>query len=104
MSEKLTLEQIENWRKALVTTLGPYANIMSDEQVEDYKNRVQAVIDDGYAILEVSKQDTMLYLYGLDKDAFRCSCKCNVFRKVICSDEKLRYRCNACGDIYLAEK
>ena len=104
MTEKLTPEQIENWRKVLMGMFGAYALIMSDEQVQDYKDRMQANIEEEYAIIEVLETDTMLFLNGRDKDAFRCPCKCNVFRKVICSDDKLRYRCNACGDIYLAEK
>jgi hypothetical protein len=104
MSEKLTPEQIENWRKVLLIMFGPYATLMSDEQIENYKDRMQAAVDEEYAIIKVMENDTMLFLNGKDKPAFRCSCKCNVFRKVICSDDKLRYRCNACGDIYLAEK
>ena len=103
-NEKLTSEQIENWRTVLTGMFGAYALIMSDEQVQDYKDRMQAQITEEYAIMEILKTDTMLYLDGKDKDAFRCDCKCNVFRKVICSDNKLRYRCNACETIYLAEK
>ena len=103
--KKLTPEQIENWRKVLVGIFGAYALIMSDEQVQDYKDKMQASLEnEDYVILEILKQDTMLFLDGKDKDAFRCDCKCNVFRKVICSDNKLRYCCNACETIYLAEK
>jgi hypothetical protein len=102
--EKLTPEQIENWRKVLTGMFGPYATLMSDEQVQNYKDKMQAAVNEEYVIIEVVETDTMLFLNGKDKSAFRCSCKCNVFRKVICSDDKLRYRCNACGDIYLAEK
>lgn len=104
MTKKLTSEQIENWRKALVITFGPYAMIMSDEQIQNYHDRMQASIDEEYAIIEVLEKDTMLFLNGKDKLAFRCDCKCNVFRKVVCSDNKLRYKCNGCGEIYLAEK
>ena len=104
LTEKLTPEQVENWRKVLTGMFGPYATLMSDEQVESYRNRMQANIEEEYAIIEILEKDTMLYLDGTDKSAFRCSCKANVFRRVICSDNKLRYRCNGCGDIYLAEK
>lgn len=103
-NEKLTPEQIENWRKVLTGMFGSYALLMSAEQIQNYKDRMQASVDEEYAIIEVIEKDTMLFLNGKDKDAFRCDCKCNVFRKVICSDDKLRYRCNACETIYLAEK
>jgi len=104
MSEKLTSEQIENWRKVLVGVFGPYAMVMSNEQIQDYRDRMQGAVDEDYAIIEILERDTMLFLNGKDKPAFRCDCKCNVFRKVICSDNKLRYKCNACETIYLAEK
>lgn len=104
MTEKLTGEQIQNWRKVLTGMFGPYALIMSDEQIQSYRDRMQATVDEDYAIIEVIEKDTMLFLNGKDKDAFRCDCNCNVFRKVICSDGKLRYKCNGCETIYIAEK
>jgi len=42
--EKLTPEQIENYRKVLVGILGPYALIMSDEQVQQFRDRLQKTI------------------------------------------------------------
>ena len=43
--EKMTKEQIENFRKVLVLTLGAYALIMPDEQVIAIRNRMQSQID-----------------------------------------------------------
>jgi hypothetical protein len=61
-------------------------------------------MDKEYTILEIVEKDILLMLNGKNKAAFRCTCGCNVFRKVVASDNQLRYRCNGCGDIYLAEK
>ena len=38
---ELSPTQIENWRKALYTTLGPYALIMPAEQVQAMRNKMQ---------------------------------------------------------------
>lgn len=43
MNDKLTPEQIENWRKILCISLGAYALIMSPEQIQQYKDRLQAL-------------------------------------------------------------
>lgn len=40
--EKLTEEQIKNWRKALIHTLGPYALLMPDEQIQVLFERMQS--------------------------------------------------------------
>lgn len=39
--EKLTEEQIGHWRKALIHTLGPYALLMPDEQIQLLFERMQ---------------------------------------------------------------
>lgn len=41
--KKLTPEQIANWRKVLSITLGPYALIMSPEQIQAHRDRMQAM-------------------------------------------------------------
>ena len=45
MKEKLTPEQLKNWRKVLTTMVGPYALIMPDEEIEAIRNRIQARIE-----------------------------------------------------------
>jgi hypothetical protein len=45
MTEKLTPEQIENWRKVLRYTFGPYAMIMSDEEIQRHRDMEQSRID-----------------------------------------------------------
>ena len=37
--------QLENFRHALVGILGPYAWLMTDDQVREYRARVQEKID-----------------------------------------------------------
>jgi len=44
-AKRLTPEQIENWRKILVGMIGPYALLMSDEEIEILRNKMQARID-----------------------------------------------------------
>ena len=44
--EKLTPEQIENWRKVLVGLIGAYALLMSVEEIEKFRDRLQQKIDD----------------------------------------------------------
>lgn len=41
----LTPEQIDNWRNALVTILGPYALLMSDEDVVRARNSMQSSLN-----------------------------------------------------------
>ena len=38
---KLTPEQIENWRNVLLMTLGPYAMLMTAEQIQKYRDMMQ---------------------------------------------------------------
>jgi len=45
MAEKLTDEQIKNWRKVLVAMVGPYALIMPAEDVQKYRDKMQNEID-----------------------------------------------------------
>ncbi len=42
----LTPEQIENWRKAMVTTLGAYALIMPVEQIQRLRDKMQEWCDE----------------------------------------------------------
>ena len=44
-SEKLTPEQIQSWRTAMVGLLGPYALIMSDEDVQRLRDKMQEHLD-----------------------------------------------------------
>lgn len=39
--ELLTPEQIQNWRRVMVGMLGPYALIMSDEDVQRMRDKMQ---------------------------------------------------------------
>ncbi len=45
MSDKMTEEQIENWRKILLPMFGPYALIMPEEEIILFKNRAQENIN-----------------------------------------------------------
>ena len=44
--EKLTPEQVENWRKAMVGMLGPYALIMPVEQIQAMRDKMQEWCDE----------------------------------------------------------
>ena len=44
-NEILTDEQIENWRKVLSMTLGPYALIMPKEDVQKMRDKMQEHVD-----------------------------------------------------------
>lgn len=43
----MTHKQIENFRKVLVLQLGPYALLMSDDDVVRFRDRMQAKLDIG---------------------------------------------------------
>ena len=43
--EPLTEEQIQNWRRVLTMTLGPYALIMPVEEVQKMRNMMQEEAD-----------------------------------------------------------
>lgn len=43
--KSLTAEQIENWRRMLVTQVGSAALLLTDEQVQDHRNRMQVEAD-----------------------------------------------------------
>ncbi len=45
MSVTLTPEQIKNWRNVLCTMIGPYALLMSDEQVQRIRDTMQQQVD-----------------------------------------------------------
>jgi hypothetical protein len=45
MSEILTDEQVENWRRVIVGMLGPYALIMTREQIMTIRDRLQFMAD-----------------------------------------------------------
>ncbi len=44
MSKDLTDEQVSNWRKALLPMLGAYALLMSREDIQQYRDRLQASV------------------------------------------------------------
>lgn len=44
--EKLTEEQIQNWRKAMCGMLGPYALIMPVEQIEKIREKMQSSVEE----------------------------------------------------------
>lgn len=41
----LTDEQIEYWRTVLLVRFGPYALLMTKEQIQAYRDKIQEVID-----------------------------------------------------------
>lgn len=43
--EKLTPEQIKNWRNILAGMIGPYAFIMPDDQVQKIRDKMQRDIN-----------------------------------------------------------
>jgi len=45
MAEKLTDEQIKNWRKVLAMSLGAYAFVMPKEDVQKLRDKMQNDID-----------------------------------------------------------
>ena len=44
--DKLSPEQIENWRRVLTMQIGPYALIMSAEEIQRHKNSMQRRINE----------------------------------------------------------
>ena len=44
--EPLTDQQIENWRKALMVIIGPYAQWATREEIQAYRDRMQKQIDE----------------------------------------------------------
>jgi hypothetical protein len=44
-SNLLTPVQIENWRKILLKVIGPFALIMSDDDIQIYKDKCQQQTD-----------------------------------------------------------
>jgi len=46
----LTDEQVENWRRVLCGMIGPYALLMSREQIQLYRDRMQAQVSTGQSL------------------------------------------------------
>lgn len=46
IEDKLTPEQIKNWREILVGQIGPYASIMSDEAIQAMRDMMQTRVDE----------------------------------------------------------
>ena len=46
MPDKLTAEQIENWRVVLISLLGPYALLMSDAEIQEFHDKFQEGLDE----------------------------------------------------------
>jgi hypothetical protein len=44
--DKLTDEQVENWRKILAMTFGPYAYMMPKEDVQKMRDKMQKHVDE----------------------------------------------------------
>ena len=57
---KMTPEQIDNWRKALSMTLGPYALLMPEEQIQALRNKFQNEVDEMENIDNKSTGATMI--------------------------------------------
>ena len=61
MNEKLTAKQLDNWRQVLLTMLGPYALIAPDEQIQRFRDRMQAHLSgDAARGASVSAPDAIL--------------------------------------------
>ena len=45
MNEKLTEEQIKNWREALIKMIWPYALLMPREEIQAFHDKTQRDID-----------------------------------------------------------
>lgn len=43
--EEMTETQVENWRNVLMQMFGPYALIMSKEQIQAMRDKMQACLD-----------------------------------------------------------
>ena len=52
----MTDEQVENWRKVLCVTIGPYALIMPKEQIIDMRDKLQSEADKLVEDLDVTKE------------------------------------------------
>jgi hypothetical protein len=44
-TNKLTPQQIENWRRVLLGQIGPYALLMSNDEVQQEHDRLQEIAD-----------------------------------------------------------
>ncbi len=53
--EKLTPEQIKNWRTVLCGMIGPYALIMPDEKVQKIRDNMQATGNKIWGVKEGEK-------------------------------------------------
>ena len=56
MSNKMTKRQIENYRKVLINMYGLFANLLSDEEIEEHKNKLQEKINTAYPSQIFKKQ------------------------------------------------
>jgi hypothetical protein len=45
VNKKLTSEQIKNWRLVLTNMFGPIAMFLSEEDIEKFRDKVQADVD-----------------------------------------------------------
>jgi hypothetical protein len=43
--DKLNASQIRNWRKILFYTVSLYANLMTDEQIQELRDKMQEEVD-----------------------------------------------------------
>ena len=44
-AKKLSPEQIKNWREVLIHMVGPYALVMPEEMVQEFKDRFQGMVE-----------------------------------------------------------
>ena len=45
----LSPKQIENWRRTLTRQYGPMVRFLSDEEIQQYRDNMQAAVDRGVA-------------------------------------------------------
>ena len=82
-NNELTDKQIENWRRVLVTMIGPYALIIPREQIQHIRDRMKSDIDN---LPEESKEEYCIcdqnhigYTRHMD-DTITCN-RCRLIRK-----------------------
>ena len=42
---KLSTEQVENWRRVLLMMVGPYALMMSEDEIQKYRDEMQKKVN-----------------------------------------------------------
>jgi hypothetical protein len=62
MEEKLTAEQIKNWRNTLTLMLGPYASIMPEEDIQRLRDKMQRDLENQIVLNPVGASENEVRL------------------------------------------